>query len=87
MNRLILTPFFTAIINQQNSEIEKTFEEFTSLLIEVNDCQEFFTNKYRILNYTKTRLISLREVLTDPSEAEKKCDNCNFISYQRYCVN
>lgn len=87
MNRLTSTPFFTAIVNQQSNQLETTFEEFTTLTIEINDSEEDFKKKYRILNYTKIRLNSLQGVLTNPIKAKKKCINRTLISHQRCSVN
>ena len=64
MKRLTSTLFFTAITQKKSyelNEIEEAFEEFTTLIIGVNDSKENFINKYRILNYTKICLIPLQE--------------------------
>lgn len=71
MNRLTVTPFFQIISNSKDNITESIFDEFTLSILNINDSIEQFVDKFRILNYTKIRLQSMRAQI-EVNESKKK---------------
>ena len=74
MNRLTLVEFFESILQSNEDslgKIEKEFDYFIDMIFEVNNSEDDFIRKFRILNYTKIRLEALSRGIKTSDKTKK----------------
>ena len=90
MNRLTLVEFFESILQSNEDslgKIEKEFDYFIDMIFEVNNSEDDFIRKFRILNYTKIRLEVLSRGIKTSGKAKKKYRPLSKIHLTGYSLN
>ena len=90
MNRLTLVEFFESILQSNEDslgKIEKEFDYFIDMIFEVNNSEDDFIRKFRILNYTKIRLEVLSRGIKTSDKTKKKYSPLSQVYLTSYCLN
>ena len=90
MNRLTLVDFLESLLlsNEESlGKIEKEFDYFIDMIFEVNNSEDDFIRKFRILNYTKIRLEILSRGIKTSGRAKKKHRPLSKIYLASYSLN
>ena len=90
MNRLTLVEFFESILQSNEDslgKIEKEFDYFIDMIFEVNNSEDDFIRKFRVLNYTKIRLEVLSRGIKTSDKTKKKYRPLSQIYLTSYCLN